>query len=76
MESFTKDRRPRRLGTGVSRPPQELRAFVRFPIPLDAAGIDIAVTLGTVPTTSKKHITHIFDKGGVDNRTQLIARFA
>lgn len=37
---------------------------------------DIAVTLGTSPTTIKKHMTHIFDKVGVDNRTQLIARIA
>ena len=28
------------------------------------------------PTTVKKHLTHIFDKVGVDNRTQLIARMA
>ena len=37
---------------------------------------DIATTLGTSPTTVKKHLTHIFDKVGVDNRTQLIARIA
>lgn len=37
---------------------------------------DIAVTLGTSPTTIKKHMTHIFDKVGVDNRTQLISRIA
>ncbi len=37
---------------------------------------DIAATLGTSPTTVKKHLTHIFDKVGVDNRTQLIARMA
>jgi DNA-binding CsgD family transcriptional regulator len=37
---------------------------------------DIAATLGTSPTTIKKHLTHIFDKVGVDNRTQLIARLA
>jgi len=37
---------------------------------------DIAATLGTSPTTIKKHLTHIFDKVGVDNRTQLIARIA
>ena len=37
---------------------------------------DIATTLGTSPTTIKKHLTHIFDKVGVDNRTQLIARIA
>ncbi|MBS1818082.1 MAG: helix-turn-helix transcriptional regulator [Acidobacteria bacterium] len=37
---------------------------------------DIAATLGTAPTTIKKHLTHIFDKVGVDTRTQLIARLA
>lgn len=37
---------------------------------------DIAMTLGTSPTTIKKHLTHIFDKVGVDTRTQLIARIA
>lgn len=37
---------------------------------------DIATTLGTEPTTIKKHLTHIFDKVGVDTRTQLIARLA
>lgn len=37
---------------------------------------DIAATLGTSPTTIKKHLTHIFDKVGVDTRTQLIARLA
>jgi DNA-binding CsgD family transcriptional regulator len=37
---------------------------------------DIAITLGTSPTTIKKHLTHIFDKVGVDTRTQLITRLA
>jgi DNA-binding CsgD family transcriptional regulator len=37
---------------------------------------DIALTLGTSTTTIKKHLTHIFDKVGVDTRTQLIARLA
>lgn len=37
---------------------------------------DIASTLGTSPATIKKHMTHIFDKVGVDTRTQLIARIA
>lgn len=37
---------------------------------------DIAATLGTSPTTVKKHLTHIFDKVGVDTRTQLVARIA
>ncbi|MGE3955174.1 MAG: LuxR C-terminal-related transcriptional regulator [Vicinamibacterales bacterium] len=37
---------------------------------------DIAATLGTTATTIKKHLTHIFDKVGVDTRTQLVARLA
>jgi DNA-binding CsgD family transcriptional regulator len=37
---------------------------------------DIASTLGTSPTTIKKHLTHVFDKVGVDTRTQLVARMA
>lgn len=37
---------------------------------------DIATTLGTSPATVKKHLTHVFDKVGVDTRTQLIARIA
>jgi DNA-binding CsgD family transcriptional regulator len=37
---------------------------------------DIAATLGASPATIKKHLTHIFDKVGVDTRTQLIARIA
>lgn len=37
---------------------------------------DIALTLGTSPTTIKKHLTHIFDKVGVDTRTQLVSRIA
>src|SRR5262245_33796395 len=37
---------------------------------------DIATTLGTSPTTIKKHLTHVFDKVGVDTRTQLVARIA
>jgi DNA-binding CsgD family transcriptional regulator len=37
---------------------------------------DIANTLGTSPATIKKHLTHIFDKIGVDTRTQLVARMA
>jgi len=37
---------------------------------------DIASTLGTSPATVKKHLTHVFDKVGVDTRTQLIARIA
>jgi DNA-binding CsgD family transcriptional regulator len=37
---------------------------------------DIAGTLGTSPATIKKHLTHVFDKVGVDTRTQLVARIA
>ena len=37
---------------------------------------DIAATLGAAPATIKKHLTHVFDKVGVDTRTQLIARIA
>lgn len=37
---------------------------------------DIAMTLGTSPATIKKHLTHVFDKVGVDTRTQLVARIA
>ncbi len=37
---------------------------------------DIATTLGTAPATIKKHLTHVFDKVGVDTRTQLVARLA
>ena len=33
-------------------------------------------TLGASPATIKKHLTHVFDKVGVDTRTQLIARIA
>jgi DNA-binding CsgD family transcriptional regulator len=37
---------------------------------------DIANTLGTSPATIKKHLTHVFDKVGVDTRTQLVSRIA
>ena len=37
---------------------------------------DIASTLGTTPATIKKHLTHVFDKVGVDTRTQLVSRIA
>jgi DNA-binding CsgD family transcriptional regulator len=37
---------------------------------------DIASTLGATPATIKKHLTHIFDKVGVDTRTQLVSRLA
>lgn len=37
---------------------------------------DIAASLGAAPATVKKHLTHVFDKVGVDTRAQLIARMA
>jgi len=37
---------------------------------------DIAATLGITPATTKKHLTRIFDKVGIDSRSQLIARLA
>ena len=37
---------------------------------------DIAVLLGVAPTTVKKHLTHIFDKVGLDSRARLLSRFA
>ena len=37
---------------------------------------DIATTLGISPATTKKHLTRIFDKVGIDSRSQLIARLA
>lgn len=37
---------------------------------------DIAASLGAAPATIKKHLTHVFDKVGVDTRTQLVARIA
>ena len=36
----------------------------------------IAATLGIAPTTTKRHLTRIFDKIGVDSRTQLVSRLA
>jgi DNA-binding CsgD family transcriptional regulator len=36
----------------------------------------IASTLGIAPATTKRHLTRIFDKIGVDSRTQLISRLA
>jgi DNA-binding CsgD family transcriptional regulator len=35
---------------------------------------DIATTLDFSLATAKKHLTHIFDKVGVDSRAQLISR--
>jgi DNA-binding CsgD family transcriptional regulator len=37
---------------------------------------DIATTLNITPGTTKKHMTRIFDKVGVDSRSQLMARLA
>ena len=37
---------------------------------------DIAGTLGISPATAKKHLTSIFNKVGVDTRSQLISRLA
>ena len=36
----------------------------------------IASTLGIAATTTKRHLTRIFDKIGVDSRTQLVSRLA
>ena len=36
----------------------------------------IASTLGIAPATTKRHLTRIFDKIGVDSRTQLVSRLA
>ena len=36
----------------------------------------IALALGIAPTTTKRHLTRIFDKIGVDSRTQLVSRLA
>jgi len=37
---------------------------------------DIATTLGITPATTKKHLSRIFDKVGVDSRAQLASRLA
>jgi DNA-binding CsgD family transcriptional regulator len=37
---------------------------------------DIAANLGIASSTIKRHLTRIFDKIGVDSRTQLIGRLA
>jgi DNA-binding CsgD family transcriptional regulator len=37
---------------------------------------EIATTLGITIATTKKHLTHVFDKVGVDSRNQLVARLA
>jgi DNA-binding NarL/FixJ family response regulator len=36
----------------------------------------IASTLGIASATTKRHLTRIFDKIGVDSRTQLVSRLA
>jgi len=36
----------------------------------------IASMLGITPATTKRHLTRIFDKIGVDSRTQLVSRLA
>jgi DNA-binding CsgD family transcriptional regulator len=36
----------------------------------------IATMLGIAPATTKRHLTRIFDKIGVDSRTQLVSRLA
>ena len=40
------------------------------------ANPQIASVLGIAPTTTKRHLTRIFDKIGVDSRTQLVSRLA
>ncbi len=37
---------------------------------------DIASTLSITPATVKRHLTRVFDKTGVDSRTQLVCRLA
>lgn len=37
---------------------------------------DIGTTLGITPGTTKKHLTSVFNKVGVDSRTQLISKLA
>lgn len=37
---------------------------------------DVAATLGITPATAKKHVGSIFNKVGVDTRSQLISRLA
>ena len=38
--------------------------------------IVVRIHNGATPATIKKHLTHVFDKVGVDTRTQLVARLA
>lgn len=37
---------------------------------------EIAAALGIAPATTKKHLSHIFDKTGVDSRSQLMIRLS
>lgn len=37
---------------------------------------DIAAALGITPDTAKKHLSHVFDKVGVESRVQLANRLA
>lgn len=37
---------------------------------------DIAQSLGITPATAKKHLTSVFNKVGVDSRSQLLCRLA
>ena len=57
---------------GLSRREAEVAELVLrgYPNPV------IAATLGIASTTTKRHLTRIFDKIGVDSRTQLVSRLA
>jgi DNA-binding NarL/FixJ family response regulator len=57
---------------GLSRREAEVAELVLrgYPNPV------IASTLGIASTTTKRHLTRIFDKIGVDSRTQLVSRLA
>jgi DNA-binding NarL/FixJ family response regulator len=75
------------LGGGLQSSALDLRVFRRAVKPSTVATVaatlllgyrnrDIATTLGSAATTVKKRLTHVFDKVGVDTRSQLIARMA
>jgi DNA-binding CsgD family transcriptional regulator len=71
----------RELGTTMSAFTQRYRLSPREAqvvelVLLGYRNRDIAGTLGTTPATVKKHLTHVFDKVGVDTRTQLVSRIA
>jgi DNA-binding CsgD family transcriptional regulator len=71
----------RELGTTMSAFTQRYRLSPREAqvvelVLLGYRNRDIAGTLGTSPATIKKHLTHVFDKVGVDTRTQLVSRIA